>query len=89
MSTDGQLPEAESDTPETQDEPVLEQNHASTQEKLDGIAAQTRADLGDESHDRYEEVLQQRLTDAEIQLPDDEVSALAKRSARGAGGGGV
>jgi hypothetical protein len=71
---------------EVQDEPVLAQNNATTQEKLDGIAAQTRVDLRDESHERYEEVLRQRLSDAEIQLTDDEVSDLARRSS---GGGGV
>jgi hypothetical protein len=71
---------------EVQDEPVLAQNNATTQEKLDGIAAQTRVDLGDESHERYEEVLRQRLDDSEIQLTDDEVSDLARRSS---GGGGV
>jgi hypothetical protein len=70
---------------EVQDEPVLAQNNATTQEKLDGIAAQTRVDLGDESHERYEEVLRQRLNDSEIQLTDDEVSALARRSS-GRGG---
>ena len=70
---------------EVQDEPVLAQNNATTQEKLDGIAAQTRVDLGDESHERYEEVLRQRLNDSEIQLTDDEVSDLARRSS----GGGV
>lgn len=74
---------------DVQDEPVLEQNSASIGEKLDGIAAQTRVDLGDESHDRYEEVLRQRLTDAGIQLTDDDVTALARRSSPGAGGGGV
>lgn len=83
MSTDGQI------SGPTQDEPVLEQNNATTSDKLDGIAAQTRMDLGDESHDRYQEVLRQRLSDAEISLTDDEVSALARRSASGAGGGGV
>jgi 3-oxoacyl-ACP reductase-like protein len=72
-----------------QDEPVLEQNNASTQDKLDGIAAQTRVDLGDESQDRYEEVLRQRLVDSGIQITDDEVSALARRSSAGSGGGGV
>ncbi|SFS15105.1 hypothetical protein SAMN04487846_3041 [Microbacterium sp. cf046] len=72
-----------------QDEPILEQNSATIEEKLEGIAAQTRVDLGDESQDRYEEVLRQRLTDADIQLTDDEVSSLARRSAPGAGGGGV
>lgn len=75
----------------TQDEPVLAQNDASTQDKLDGIAAQTRVDLGDESHDRYQEVLRQRLNDSDIQLTDDEVSDLARRSSGGnsAGGSGV
>ena len=72
-----------------QSEPVLDQNNASIQEKLDGIAAQTRVDLGDESHDRYEEVLRQRLSDADIQLTDDEVTSLARRSAPATGGGGV
>ena len=68
-----------------QDEPVLEQNNATTQEKLDGIAAQTRVDLGEESHDRYEEVLRQRLNDSDIQLTDEDVSKLARRSAGGSG----
>ncbi len=68
-----------------QDEPVLEQNNATTQEKLDGIAAQTRVDLGDESHERYEEVLRQRLNDSDIQLTDDDVTKLARRSAGGSG----
>ena len=72
-----------------QTEPVLEQNSASLEEKLDGIAAQTRVDLGDESQDRYEEVLRQRLADADIQLTDDDVSALARRSTPGSGSGGV
>jgi hypothetical protein len=73
---------------EVQDEPVLEQNAASTQDKLDGIAAQTRVDLGDESQERYEEVLRQRLTDSDIQITDDEVSALARRSSPAGGDGG-
>lgn len=72
-----------------QNEPVLKQNAASTEDKLEGIAAQTRVDLGDESHDRYEEVIRQRLSDAGIQITDDEVSSLARRAAPGAGGGGV
>jgi hypothetical protein len=71
----------------TQDEPALDQNQRSTQDQLDGIAMQTRADLGDESQDRYEEVLRQRLRDAGIQLTDDDVRALAQRSASGGGGG--
>ena len=72
-----------------QDEPVLEQNDASIQDKLDGIAAQTRVDLGDESQDRYEDVLRQRLSDSGIQITDDEVSKLARRASPSSGGGGV
>lgn len=82
-SGDGSAP---ADGEAVQDEPVLEQNNATTQEKLDGIAAQTRVDLGDESHDRYEEVLRQRLNDSDIQLTDEDVAKLANRSAGGGSG---
>lgn len=74
---------------EVQSEPLLEQNIASLEEKLEGIAAQTRVDLGDESEERYEQVLRQRLTDAGIPLTDDDVSDLVRRSSPGAGGGGI
>lgn len=79
------VPAAPAPGEEVQDEPVLAQNNASTRDKLDGIAAQTRVDLGDESQERYEEVLRQRLHDSEIQLTDDEVRDLARRSS-GRGG---
>jgi hypothetical protein len=79
------VPAAPAPGEQVQDEPVLAQNNPSTQDKLDGIAAQTRVDLGDESQERYEEVLRQRLRDSEIQLTDDEVSALARRSSGGGG----
>jgi hypothetical protein len=72
-----------------QDEPVLEQNAATTQEQIDGIIAQTRADLGGESNDRYAEVLNQRLTDAGIQITDEDLQKLAGRATSGSGGGGV
>jgi hypothetical protein len=77
--------EGTASTEATQDEPALEQNQRSTQDQLDGIAMQTRADLGDESQDRYEEVLRQRLRDAGIQLTDDQVRDLGQRSAPGGG----
>ena len=66
-----------------QDEPVLPQNDASVEDKLAGIAAQTRVDLGDESHERYQQVIRQRLDDSGIQLTDDQVSDLARRSSGG------
>jgi hypothetical protein len=61
----------------TQDEPLLEQNDATTQEKVDGIIAQTRADLGDESAERFAEVLHQRFDDAGMQLTDEQIRGLA------------
>jgi hypothetical protein len=67
-----------------QDEPVLPQNDASVEDKLAGIAAQTRVDLGDESHERYQQVIRQRLNDTGIELTDDQVSDLARRSSGGA-----
>jgi len=75
-----------------QDEPVLEQNAATTQDQIAGIVAQTRADLGSETDERYAEVLRQRLEDAGIQMTDDDVQSLsgeASPGSSGSGGGGV
>lgn len=63
-----------------QNAPVMDQHVASTEDKLLGIAAQTRVDLGDAPHERYEEVIRQRLSDAQIEIADHEVTSLAKRS---------
>jgi len=64
----------------TQDEPVLQQNQATDQERIDGIVAQTRADLGDESDERYAEVLRQRLEDSGIPMSDEDRQRLAQRA---------
>ncbi|MBD7956061.1 hypothetical protein H9651_00215 [Microbacterium sp. Sa4CUA7] len=61
----------------------MAQNNASQVDKVSGIVAQTRNDVGTEPHDRIVEVLHQRLEQAGIQLPDDEVSELARQVSTG------
>lgn len=62
-----------------QTEPSMAQNNASTLEKITGIAAQTRVDVGGESQDRIVHVLRQRLDEAGIALPDADVDELARQ----------
>lgn len=62
----------------SQDEPLLAQNETTASEKIDGIVAQTRADLGDDSANRYGEVLRQRFSDTGIDLTDEQINDLAK-----------
>lgn len=80
---------ADADVQPVQNEPVLEQNLASNQERIDGIVAQTRSDLGGESDDRYAEVLRQRLRDADIEMTDEDRQRLAEKANPGSGGGGA
>lgn len=90
MSVDGVPASAGTDGAQgVQTEPLMEQNVTTPTAQLDGIAAQTRADLGGESDERYQDVLRQRLVDAGISLTDDEVRSLARRAAPGGGGAGV
>ena len=64
----------------SQDAPLLAQNQTSTSEQVDGIVAQTRADLGDESSARFAEVLRQRFSDAGMTLTDEQIADLARRA---------
>lgn len=63
----------------TQDGPLLAQHETTTTEQIDGILAQTRADLGDESAARYAEVLRQRFTDSGMAITDEQIADLAKQ----------
>jgi hypothetical protein len=72
---------------ETQDEPVLAQNQATRQEKIDGIVAQTRVDLGGETDERYAEVLRQRFVDSGIEMTDEDRQRLAGDVNPRSGGG--
>lgn len=61
----------------TQSGPAMSQNNAGADEKLDGIIAQTRADLPDESAARIAEVLLQRAAQVGVTLSDDEAARIA------------
>lgn len=71
----------------TQDEPRLDQNDTTDLERLDGIVAQTRADLAGQDAASIEKALRGRLSDAQIPLDDDEIVALARDIAGGADAG--
>jgi len=61
-----------------QNEPAMDMNDTSTSEKVDGIVAQTRADHAADGPERIAEVLRQRLSEAGIDLTDDEIAELAR-----------
>ena len=63
----------------TQDEPAMDVHDASHEDKVAGIAAQTRLDVGGEGHERIADVLSQRFTDAGMTVTDEDRIALAKR----------
>ncbi len=63
--------------------PAMSQNDASSVDKVAGIAAQTRADVGSEPAERVEEVLRQRLEQSGVALPPDEVAELARQITQG------
>jgi hypothetical protein len=67
----------------TQDEPALDQNDASDEDRIAGIAAQTRSDVGDQDADRVAEVLRQRFADAGLDVDGSRTAALAAEITNG------
>ncbi|WP_109211987.1 MULTISPECIES: hypothetical protein [Microbacterium] len=63
--------------------PAMAQNNASELEKVTGIVAQTRQDVGTEPLERIAEVLRQRLDQSGIDLPDADVQELARQVSTG------
>lgn len=63
--------------------PAMAQNNASELDKVSGIVAQTRADVGTEPVERIAEVLHQRLEQAGVDLPDGDVQELARQVSTG------
>lgn len=63
--------------------PAMAQNNAPEVDKVAGIVAQTRSDLATEPHARIVEVLRQRLEQAGIHLPDEDISELARQVSTG------
>jgi hypothetical protein len=63
--------------------PAMDQNNAPDIDKVAGIVAQTRADVGTEPLERIVEVLHQRLDQAGVSLPDADVEELARQVSTG------
>ena len=63
--------------------PAMAQNDASALEKVSGIVAQTRADVGVEPVERIAEVLRQRLDQAGVDLPDHDIDERARQISTG------
>jgi hypothetical protein len=63
--------------------PAMSQNNASDVDKVAGIVAQTRSDVGAEPLERIAEVLRQRLTQSGIDLPEHDVEELARQVSTG------
>lgn len=60
-----------------QDAPALDQNDASDEDRIAGIVAQTRSDVGGEGIERIADVLAQRFADAGLDVDADRTVALA------------
>ena len=63
--------------------PAMSQNDASEVDKVAGIVAQTRQDVGTDPVERIADVLRQRLEQSGIDLPEDEIEELAHQVATG------
>lgn len=61
---------------ETQDEPALDQNAASDQDKLDGLVAQLRADVAGQNAVTVEQAVRRRLDDTGLALDEERIAAL-------------
>jgi hypothetical protein len=56
----------------TQDQPMQDGNHATNDEKVQGVIGQVRADVELGNVDDARTLLLQRLGDAGLELPDEE-----------------
>lgn len=63
--------------------PAMSQNNATEIDKISGIVAQTRQDVGSEQVERVEDVLRQRLEQSGIDLPDSDIQELARQITTG------
>ncbi len=63
--------------------PAMSQNDASAIDKVSGIVAQTRQDVGTQSVEEIAHVLAQRLEQSGVPLPEAEVQELARQISTG------
>lgn len=68
--------------PGTQNEPAMDMHTTTDEDRIAGIVAQTRSDVGDASHERIADVLRQRFSDVGLDVGDDRVRALAAEVAQ-------
>lgn len=69
--------------PGTQDEPVMDMHETNDEERIAGIVAQTRIDVGGADESRIADVLRQRFTETGTRVAEDRIAALAAEVARG------
>lgn len=63
--------------------PAMSQNDASSVDKVAGIVAQTRQDVGTGSLEQIEHILAQRLEQSGVPLPESDVKELARQVSTG------
>lgn len=63
--------------------PAMSQNNASDLDKVTGVVAQTRQDVGTEPLERIAQVLGQRLEQAGVDLPEGDIHELARQISTG------
>ena len=63
--------------------PAMAQNNASDVDKVAGIVAQTRQDVGTEPLEQIAHVLRQRLTQSGVELPENDIEELARQVSTG------
>ncbi|MGP3534441.1 hypothetical protein ACTU3I_06565 [Microbacterium sp. RD1] len=61
----------------TQDAPAMDMHDTTDEDRIAGVVAQTRLDVGDASEERILDVLRQRFDDIGLEPGDDRVRALA------------
>jgi hypothetical protein len=66
----------------TQDAPAMDMHPATDEDKIAGIVAQTRHDVGDKPESRIADVLRQRFADIGLNVGDDRIAALAAEVAQ-------
>ncbi|MCX6503186.1 MAG: hypothetical protein NT132_12420 [Microbacterium sp.] len=68
---------------DVQDEPVMDQHVATDDDKIDGIIAQVRMDVGDKGERRIADVLRQRFTQSGVPFDDALVASAVGRVREG------
>ncbi|QEW04168.1 hypothetical protein [Microbacterium lushaniae] len=83
VAPDAKAPEAASaGSPGTQDAPAMDMHSATNEDRVEGIVAQTRVDVGDAPEERIADVLRQRFSETGTDIGDDRIRALAAEIAQ-------